>query len=103
MVSDGRKMHKTKGMINAMKNDSTENKIISIIQKNLDSPIELSPKTNLLTECSLDSLQSIKILIDIEREFNITFPNEDLTLDILNTIEIFCQYVKELIFNQQQK
>lgn len=47
----------------------------------------------------MDSLSSIKIVVQIELEFDIEFSDEDLNFETLHTINNLCQYVQKRMNN----
>jgi len=61
-----------------VKNISVEEKIFSIIDRNLESPKEIRLESRLEDDLDLDSLARLMIINDLEDEFSITIEDSDL-------------------------
>ena len=77
------------------KRDMTKTEIRSIILKLIyqvmdNKNIELSTE---ITSIALDSLRFIKLVVEIEKKFNIKFDDDYLLLHKYQTIEDICKYI----------
>ena len=74
-----------------------ENEIRRIINENISNicKVDLRIDDN-LEEKGTDSLCFIKIIVDIEKEFGINFPEYDLLPSKMNTIRNFCNEVNKI-------
>lgn len=79
-----------------MKNkQSIENKIFDIIKKIINNN-DINKDSLLLDEGWLDSLSTIELLTEIEKAFNITIDNDQLTHENFNSL----QNITELVFKK---
>ena len=77
---------------------SIEDKVINIISNNvLNKEIVIDKNTNLVQDLALDSIVFIQIILDIETEFKIEFPDELLTMDSLSSLNTIVSIIKNII------
>ncbi|MBQ5842545.1 MAG: acyl carrier protein [Clostridia bacterium] len=77
---------------------SIEDKVINIISNNvLNKEIVIDKNTNLVQDLALDSIVFIQIILDIETEFEIEFPDELLTMDSLSSLNTIVSIIKNII------
>lgn len=75
-----------------MNKQDIEDKLRAIIVDRIGvDPSEVGTDTNLINDLGCDSLDIVEIVMDVEREFNIQIPNEDLS-----HFEAFSKAVKYL-------
>ncbi len=74
-------------------------KIISIVGRYVSLP--QTPSESLysldLTQYGLDSLKTISLVLDLEDEFQVQFPDELLTFESMNTMEAINNILRNLI------
>lgn len=74
-----------------------ENEIRRIINENISNICKVDLRIDdKLEEKGMDSLCFIKIIVDIEKEFGIKFPEYDLLPSKMNTIRNFCIEVNRI-------
>lgn len=78
--------------------ENSENKVIEIIKRAVNIPKE----TNLNLETPINNLQInslnfLKIIVDIEEEYDIEFDDEELNFEEFNTIKAFVEHIKEKV------
>ncbi len=77
---------------------SIEDKVINIISNNvLNKEIVIDKNTNLVQDLVLDSIVFIQIILDIETEFEVEFPDELLTMDSLSSLNTIVSIIKNII------
>lgn len=77
---------------------SIEDKVINIISNNvLNKEIVIDKNTNLVQDLALDSIVFIQIILDIETEFEIEFPDELLTMDSLSSLNTIVSIIESII------
>ena len=54
---------------------------------------ESIPETNLSRELGIDSLNSLELLVWVENEFNIQISDEDLSVDLIDSLDTLANYV----------
>ena len=64
--------------------ESSARKISDVLSKS-DNPIEL------------DSLSALKLIVELENEFNIEFDDEDFNADVLRSVSSISDYVSRKI------
>ncbi|OZV12998.1 hypothetical protein CIW83_05480 [Tissierella sp. P1] len=81
-------------MINNM-----ENKLRKIIDENIELtvPIEEIKLDDNLLNVGMDSLNTIRVIINIEEQFNLEFSDDDLIVDNFRTIRKLMDYLIERI------
>ena len=52
-------------------------------------------KLDLLDDLGLDSIKFISMIVDFEKIFNITIPDEKLHLDNFRTVDRICETIRE--------
>ena len=72
------------------------NEICKIFVENNVSEEQIDDET-LLREVGINSLSFIKIAVEIENRFNVSFPEEKLLLDEFDNFRSLLDYVSELI------
>lgn len=77
---------------------SIEDKVINIISNNvLNKEIVIDKNTNLVQDLVLDSIVFIQIILDIETEFEVEFPDELLTMDSLSSLSTIVSIIESII------
>lgn len=70
---------------------STLERVKNIFQKNYDFPVEMIRPEATIESIGIDSLDKVDFLFALEKEFNITIPDREVSLnsiqDIINIIE----------------
>lgn len=74
--------------------DNIIEKIINNL-KTLDIDVE-DIETDFITENNIDSITFIEIIINIEEEFSILIPEENLLMEEMNTVSKIANIVNEL-------
>jgi acyl carrier protein len=54
-------------------------KVISIIEKNLEKKVDVKPESKLIDDLGIDSFERLMIVNAVEDEFNISIVEEDLS------------------------
>jgi acyl carrier protein len=80
-----------------MKNMEKVIKIIEEVLKDNGINVSLSEDFGLIKELSIDSVIAIEILVAIENEFDITIDDADLSLGLLETPRVICDYINKKI------
>lgn len=66
--------------------------------ENIGIIIELNPENDTsLLDLSFDSLMFVNLIIEIEHEFNIVFPDNQLNIDLLKSFNGFANLIDKLI------
>lgn len=60
----------------------------------LDIPIEALEANNLIEQYGLNSVDALELLMNIETEFDIEIDEEDLTAELVNSIDQLVNYVE---------
>ena len=71
-------------------------KIIQFIQQEIldsDNEVEISEQDNLLQLDLIDSLGVMRMVDFVKREFDVTIPPEDITIEHFRTADLLGQYV----------
>jgi acyl carrier protein len=79
--------------------NNIEMKIRELVYKNIDMSIpmdEISINDD-LTVLGMNSINAIKIIVDIESEYGFEFDDEDLNIDNFRTLNNLVSYVKSRI------
>ena len=72
----------------------TEVKLRAIIADTLGvSGSEIHPDVDFLKDLQMDSLDLIEVIMEVERVFGITIPDQEVTNDILN-YKSFLEYIE---------
>jgi len=66
--------------------NNIEETIINIIKSILDTSDDIK-KDGVIRDLGINSIVFIQILVNIETQFNIEFPDEMLSIDAMNTID----------------
>ncbi len=74
-------------------------KVIGILKDvvNRTIPENWMERGGMLSELSIDSLEYIKIVVQIENTFDIEFDDEALVLEKFTNVDDICAYINELI------
>ena len=49
--------------------------------------------TDLINELNINSIDALEILVRVENKFDITIPDEDLSADLIRSLEGFADYI----------
>ena len=80
----------------------TIDEILEIIKMFAQPNAKIDSSTNLLGDKAIDSINTIQIIVELERRFNLTLSNMELTFDdFLNPIVLHKSVVR-LIKNQKK-
>lgn len=76
--------------------NETRDKLRRIIVESLrlDRAPETIPDQDLVAELGLDSINSLEVLIWVENEFGIQIDDEDLSVSLINSLEVLTNYVQ---------
>lgn len=75
----------------------SEEKIIEIINEKLKNPlISVEQKNADLLELGLDSIIFISVIVALEEEFGMEFPDEKLTLTEMNTVTKIAEVISSV-------
>lgn len=83
-----------------MKREELYRKLKKIIETSLRNKVSLEgvkEDINLIDAYSIDSIVGIEILVRIENEFGITVDDEDLSLELMQTLAVLADYVDSKI------
>lgn len=84
-----------------MKKNEIESKIKKILTENLE--IEISEEDivgdDLISELGINSVDAISIFISIEDVFGITIDDEDLSADLISSLNKISQYIMSKMSN----
>ncbi len=80
--------------------------IVEIVNLDLDEPVTVNDLEDDETlgenrRISLNSVKAIKMVIEIENEFNISIPDEDLDMRNFNSVNTIMLYLKNVMENQR--
>lgn len=71
-----------------------ENRVIAIIAEKLGvNPSDVTPEKSFTQDLGADSLETVELIMEFEKEFNITIPDEDT--EKLQTVGDALNYLKE--------
>ncbi|MGR5979961.1 acyl carrier protein [Bacillus cereus] len=59
------------------------------------SPNEIPNDSNLIDYYNIDSIMVLEILLKIEQTFEIEIPDEELSVDLVSTVESLTTYIIE--------
>lgn len=78
---------------------SNKDKIIEIISATLEdeSVKEMLENNNDLSQLQINSISFIKIVVELENEFDIEFSDEALDYSRFSTSENLCEYIEEML------
>ena len=78
-----------------MEKSYVENKLSDIIKSsmNIDFANEDIIGENLILECGINSIDALEIFLNIENEFNIFIEDEDLSSQLLSSLQKLSEYV----------
>lgn len=69
-------------------------KLKEIIEKSIDVNKEDIIGDNLITELGINSVDALEILVWVENTFDIIIEDEDLSIDLLSSINTLADYVE---------
>lgn len=74
------------------------NSILDVIKSKrlIKRKVEINENTSLFSECGIDSVDVIELIVYIEDKFNFEFEDTDLILDDLDTVS----NIANIIFNR---
>lgn len=82
--------------LNDMKMNDIQKKVVEIISDRSGYNIEdVTPKSNLVNDLGVDSLDLVEIVMDIEREYNIMIPDEGV--DTCKTVKDLFNLTESLV------
>ena len=61
----------------------------------LETTPESLPEVNLVSELGIDSVDSLELLIWVENEFGIQIADEDLSVNLVDSLDTLAQYVSQ--------
>ncbi|GIP35041.1 HAD-IIIC family phosphatase [Paenibacillus sp. J2TS4] len=74
-----------------------QQRVINLVSRILGEQ-EVGPETLLLgTRGVLDSITAVELIVKLEKEFHVVFDEDDLTLDILSTVDNVVRFIKSRI------
>lgn len=79
--------------------------IIQIIKNNCYDVVgndEIINSNNIYDDYAIDSLSFINIIMEIESELSISFPDEYLSMDMLSSVENICNALEVSIKNTNE-
>lgn len=63
----------------------------------LDRDPATIPDNDLTSELGLDSINSLEVLIWVENEFGIQIDDEDLSVALINSLDVLADYVEQKV------
>ena len=69
--------------------------IVQALRLNRDP--ESIPDNDLTSELGLDSINSLEVLIWVENEFGIQIDDEDLSVSLINSLDVLAAYVEKKV------
>jgi acyl carrier protein len=69
--------------------------IVQALRLNRDP--ESIPDNDLTSELGLDSINSLEVLIWVENEFGIQIDDEDLSVALINSLDVLAEYVEKKV------
>ena len=69
--------------------------IVQALRLNRDP--ETIPDNDLTSELGLDSINSLEVLIWVENEFGIQIDDEDLSVSLINSLDVLAAYVEKKV------
>lgn len=78
-----------------MNNENIIKKLKEIIIKtmNLEFYPDDNEGENLIGKLGINSVDALEILVWVENEFDISFPDEDLSADLLSSLDYLAEYI----------
>lgn len=71
-----------------------KNGVKDIIAKEIGVEIsEIDDNTSLIDDLEMDSIQILELIVNIEKNFDISLGNEDLSLDALENVNTIVDYI----------
>jgi len=64
-----------------------EEKVKKILNDITDNVFNIQNNTSIIFDLNIDSVRILCLLVNLEREFNLSFGTEDLTMDSFETVE----------------
>ena len=83
-----------------MSSENIKNRIVKVMICDLElaiNPNEIDASSRLDDFFGMDSIAITELVIGIEDEFHIKFPNEDLSLEVFQDLKTLTEYVKTLL------
>ena len=74
--------------------------IIAEVIKYEDAPENIPDTPDLLQQLLIDSLMALQIIVLIERKFGIFIDDDDVALEILNSLDQATDYIKQNLQSQ---
>jgi D-alanine--poly(phosphoribitol) ligase subunit 2 len=72
---------------------NTQRKIVEILRRVSDKPIEPAPDESLFESGLLDSFSLADLVVELEREFAVKIPDSDLKPRKFDTVERIAEYL----------
>lgn len=72
-------------------------KVENILKTHLDTEADISGEP--LSDLGINSIDALELLIEIENEFDIEIPDEDLNADLFSSVEYLSNYIFNVISN----
>lgn len=77
--------------------EEVKEKVEKIVKAHLDTEADISGET--LSDLGINSIDALELLIELENEFDIEIPDEDLNADLFSSIEYLSNYIFNVISN----
>jgi len=77
-----------------MNDIKTQLRSIIVQALHLDQSPETIPDTNLTSALGLDSINSLELLIWVENHFHISINDEDLSVSLIDSLDVLAEYVE---------
>jgi len=72
-------------------------KVENILKTHLDTEADIGGEP--LSDLGINSIDALELLIEIENEFDIEIPDEDLNADLFSSVEYLSNYIFNVISN----
>mgnify|MGYP001401524314 CR=1 FL=1 len=80
-----------------MENKTIDSRLLQIISENSGQETQEIDMGTKIDDIGLSSISFIKMIVDIEEEFNIEFDDESLEFSKFDIIQDFIDYIKEML------
>lgn len=72
-------------------------KVEQIVKAHLETETDISGEA--LSDLGINSIDALELLIELENEFDIEIPDEDLNADLFSSIDYLSNYIYNVISN----
>lgn len=74
-----------------------EEKVKKILNEITDNAYDIQNDTSIILDLNIDSVRILYLLINLEKEFNVSFETQDLTIESLETVETLVLTIEKFL------